>query len=82
MFKAAGRGDIKVVGTGGTKNGLAAIKSGLMHGTMDQSPTTDAKQALDIAIALAKGQSPKEKRNIIPMPKITSANVASFAGEW
>lgn len=82
VFKAAGRGDIKVVGTGGSKNGLAAIRSGLMHGTMDQSPTTDAKQALEIAIALAKGQAPKEKRNIIPMPKITAANVASFAGEW
>lgn len=82
VFKAAGRADIKVVGTGGTKNGLGAIKSGLMHGTMDQSPTTDAKQALAIAIAIAKGQMPKEKRNIIPMPKITAANVASFAGEW
>jgi ribose transport system substrate-binding protein len=82
VFKAANRGDIKVVGTGGTKNGLAAIKSGLMYGTMDQSPTTDAKKALELAIAIAKGQMPKEKRNVIPMPKITSANVANFAGEW
>jgi ribose transport system substrate-binding protein len=82
VFKAANRGDIKVVGTGGTKNGLAAIKSGLMYGTMDQSPTTDAKKALELAIAIAKGQTPKEKRNVIPMPKITAANVANFAGEW
>lgn len=82
VFKAAGRGDIKVVGTGGTINGLAAIKDGLMYGTMGQSPTTDAEQALKFAVMLAKGEALPEKRNIIPMPKITSANVADFKGEW
>jgi ribose transport system substrate-binding protein len=82
VFKAAGRGDIKVVGTGGTVNGLKAIREGLMHGTMDQSPTIDAKQALEMAIMLAKGQALPNKRNIIPMPKITAANVGEFKGEW
>ncbi len=82
VFKAAGRSDIKVVGTGGTINGLKAIRDGLMYGTMDQSPTTDAKQALDFALKLAKGEALPEKRNIIPMPKITSANVNEFKGEW
>jgi ribose transport system substrate-binding protein len=82
VFKAAGRGEIKVVGTGGTVNGLKAIREGLMHGTMDQSPTTDAKQALEMAIKLAKGEALPQKRNIIPMPKITSANVGEFKGEW
>ncbi|MGE0241540.1 MAG: sugar ABC transporter substrate-binding protein [Parvibaculaceae bacterium] len=82
VFKAAGRSDIKVVGTGGTINGLKAIREGLMYGTMDQSPTTDAKQALDFALKLAKGEALPEKRNIIPMPKITSANVNDFKGEW
>lgn len=82
VFKAAGRGDIKVVGTGGTVNGLKAIREGLMYGTMDQSPTTDAKQALEMAVLLAKGQPLPNKRNVIPMPKITSANVGEFKGEW
>jgi ribose transport system substrate-binding protein len=82
VFKAQGRGDIKVVGTGGTVNGLKAIKDGLMYGTMDQSPTTDAKQALEMAVLLAKGQALPNKRNIIPMPKITSVNVGEFKGEW
>ena len=82
VFKAAGRSDIKVVGTGGTINGLKAIRDGLMYGTMDQSPTTDAKQALDFALKLAKGEKLPEKRNIIPMPKITSSNVNDFKGEW
>jgi len=82
VFKAAGRGDIKVVGTGGTIDGLKAIREGLMYGTMDQSPTTDAKQALEFAIMLAKGESLPKKRNIIPMPKITAENVGDFKGEW
>lgn len=82
VFKAAGRGDIKVVGTGGTINGLKAIREGLMYGTMDQSPTIDAKQALEFAVMLAKGKPLPEKRNIIPMPKITAANVGEFKGEW
>jgi ribose transport system substrate-binding protein len=81
VFKAAGR-DIKVVGTGGTINGLKAIKDGLMYGTMDQSPTTDAKQALEMGIKLAKGEALPNKRNVIPMPKITAANVGEFKGEW
>lgn len=82
VFKAAGRGEIKVVGTGGTINGLNAIRDGLMYGTMDQSPTTDGKQALEFAILLAKGETLPEKRNIIPMPKITAENVDQFKGEW
>lgn len=82
VFKAAGRGDVKVVGTGGTIDGLKAIREGLMYGTMDQSPTTDGKQALEFAIMLANGESLPEKRNIIPMPKITADNVGDFKGEW
>lgn len=82
VFKTAGRGDVKVVGTGGTINGLKAIREGLMYGTMDQSPTTDGKQALEFALKLAKGEALPQKRNIIPMPKITAANVNDFKGEW
>lgn len=82
VFAAAGRGDIKVVGTGGTKNGLAAIKSGLMYGTINQSPAADAKQALDLALKIANGEALIDKRHVIPMPKITAANAAQFAGEW
>ncbi len=82
VFKEAGRSDIKVVGTGGTVNGLQAIRDGLMYGTMDQSPTTDALKALEFAKMLAAGQPLPAARNIIPMPKITAANVGDFKGEW
>lgn len=82
VFHAAGRSDVMVVGTGGTIEGLKAIRAGLMYGTMDQSPTADGKQALEYAIMLAKGESLPERRNIIAMPKITAANADDFKGEW
>ena len=81
--KAAGKlSSIKIVGTGGSKNGIAAIRSGLVHGTVDQSPTADSELGLALALDLANGKAPANKRNIIPMPKITAANVGQFQGEW
>ena len=83
VFKDAGMlPRVKIVGTGGSTNGLAAIKDGLVYGTMNQSPSTDAKQGLSFAIDLANGKSLPEVRNIIPMPIITAENVSQFKGEW
>ena len=83
VAKAAGKlQNIKIVGVGGSKNGVAAIKSGLLHATVDQSPTADATQGLRLALEIVGGKAPAQKRNIIPMPKITAANVAQFQGEW
>src|SRR5262249_46216430 len=81
--KAAGRlPAIKIVGTGGSKNGVLAIRNGLVYGTMNQSPTTDAEQGLKLALDIVAGKPLPEKRNIIPMPKITAANANQFEGEW
>jgi ribose transport system substrate-binding protein len=83
VIKAAGKlPAIKVVGTGGSKNGIQAIQDGLVYGTMNQSPSADAQQGLEIALGIVGGKPPAEKRTIIPMPKITSANVDQFQGEW
>jgi ribose transport system substrate-binding protein len=83
VVRAAGRGDvIKIVGTGGSKNGTQAIRDGLIYGTMDQSPSTDGRQALGFALDLAAGKPLPAKRNIIPMPKITAENAKDFPGEW
>jgi ribose transport system substrate-binding protein len=82
-IKAAGKlPAIKVVGTGGSKNGVQAIRDGLVYGTMDQSPSVDAQQGLEIALGIVAGKPPPQKRTIIPMPKITEANVSQFKGEW
>ena len=83
VIKEAGLLDqISVVGTGGSKNGTQAIRDGLLYGTMDQSPTTDAEQALKFALMIHAGEELPERRNIIPMPKITAGNADQFPGEW
>jgi ribose transport system substrate-binding protein len=83
VIKAAGKlPAIKVVGTGGSKNGIQAIRDGLVYGTMNQSPSADAQQGLEIALGIVAGKPPEQKRTIIPMPKITAANVSQFQGEW
>lgn len=73
---------VKVVGTGGSKNGVRAIRAGLVYGTMDQSPSTDAKQGLELAMKIVKGEKLDKKRYIIPMPTITQKNANRFEGEW
>lgn len=83
VVRAAGVIDkIKIVGTGGSKNGIQAIKDGLIYGTTNQSPTADAEQALRFALDIATGKELLHKRNIIPMPKITQENSNQFVGEW
>ena len=74
--------EMAIVGTGGSKNGTQAIRDGLIYGTMDQSPTTDAEQALKFAKMIANGEELPERRNIIPMPEITAENADQFPGEW
>jgi ribose transport system substrate-binding protein len=83
VVRDAGKmGKIAVVGTGGSKNGIRAIREGLVYGTMDQSPSMDAKQGLQFALDIVAGKDLPERRNIIPMPKITKANADQFEGEW
>jgi ribose transport system substrate-binding protein len=74
--------NIIIVGTGGSKNGINAIRSGLIYGTMMQSPTTDAEQGLALALRIVNGEKLEQKRNIIPMPIVTPENAAEYEGEW
>jgi ribose transport system substrate-binding protein len=83
VIRAAGRlGKIQVVSTGGSINGIQAIKSGAIYGTVNQSPSADAEQGLALALRILKNQPLAQKRNIISMPKITAENVHQFKGEW
>lgn len=74
--------NIIIVGTGGSKNGINAIRSGLIYGTMMQSPTIDAENGLALAIRIAGGEKLETKRNIIPMPIVTPENANDYEGEW
>ena len=71
-----------VVGKAGIKNGILAIREGLVYGTLNQSPSADAKQGLQLALDIVGVKDLPERRHIIPMPKITRAHADQFGGEW
>ncbi|MGE5574490.1 MAG: sugar ABC transporter substrate-binding protein, partial [Bacillota bacterium] len=73
---------IIIVGTGGSKNGINAIRTGLIYGTMMQSPSIDAKQGLELALKIVRGEPLPQRRNIIPMPIVTPKNANEYEGEW
>jgi hypothetical protein len=62
-------GKIAIVGPGCSRNGILAIREAWSTGTMNQSPSADAKQGLQLALD-RRGKDLQEQRSIIPMPKI------------
>ncbi|WP_432002320.1 sugar ABC transporter substrate-binding protein [Streptomyces sioyaensis] len=81
--------DIKVVGVGGSKDGMAAIKSGDMYGTVWVSPKKDGVIALDSIVALIKKQSIADQATVegrptvgVPILNVTAANADQYPGEW
>jgi ribose transport system substrate-binding protein len=70
-----------MVSTGGSKNGIAAVKSGCLKATVSQSPTAGAEQTADIAEKILAGQN-VPKTNIAPMPVITADNAGQYPGDW
>lgn len=80
--KSAGQSEkIKVVGLGGSKDGLDAVKQGLLFGTMIQSPVQDGTLAVQAVTSAARGESVPET-TYLKIPKVTSDNVAEFTPEW
>jgi len=82
------KGDLVIVGIGGSKEGLAAIDDGIIFGTVLQSPVAGAIKAIEtIKMALDQNiQVPDQLDpylNYMPLPKITAENVADYLpGEW
>lgn len=82
------KGAIKVIGIGGSKEGLAAIKDGSMYGTVLQSPVLEANLAVEFSIkilemGLKAGDQLDPYLNFQPAPVITAENVEEYLpGEW
>ncbi|TGN39143.1 sugar ABC transporter substrate-binding protein [Marinobacter confluentis] len=57
--------------------GYEAMERGEYHGSVYQSPAEDARNALNIAIAVAKGEE-VEKMSYFDTPKITRENMDEF----
>jgi len=74
-------GKVKVVGIGGSKEGLDAIKKGDMTGTVYDSPAEDTYVCLKAAVMYLEGaQLPSEVWE--PRPVVSKDNVDKFQGQW
>lgn len=76
--KAAGRADeIIFVGATNFAVGYEAMQRGEYYGSVYQSPVEDARNALETAVAVARGEE-VPKLNYFDTPKITVDNVDEF----
>lgn len=81
-------GSIPIIGVGGSRNGLAAIKAGAMYGTIAQSPKLTQVQTVELAQKILKEDlTPphrfEEYHQYVTTPKVTKANVDEFLpGDW
>lgn len=81
-------GSIPIIGVGGSRNGLAAIKAGAMYGTIAQSPKLTQAQTVELAqMILEQNLTPpyrfEEYYQYVNTPKVTAANVDEFLpGDW
>jgi len=81
-IKAAGRlAEIKVVGIGGTIEGLDAIKAGEMFSSVSQPPDWEGQASVEYAVRYLGGEKlPKWIKTAIA--PINKANVSQFKGVW
>ena len=81
VCKKAGRTDIKVVGMGGSREMIEAIKQGLVTGTSYQQPEEEGRSAIRLAVRFLDGEK-LEKSYPIGCPPITKENADEFKGQF
>ncbi len=76
--------EIPVVCTGLSKATFEAIQSGILYGTMAQSPYIDAKLGIETAIKIVKGEldTSSYQRYIIDMPIATVNNISEHEADY
>lgn len=81
-LKEAGIKDkIKVIGLGGSKDGLNAVKNGLIDGTTYMSAVEEGRIAIETAVKFLKGEK-VDPVTEIKQVGVNKDNVESFKGEW
>lgn len=87
----AGRAeDVKVIGVGGSKDGIQAVESGALEGTVWVSPKTDGATALEVMVAILRGEDLESQietingRPTVPVELVgvTKENADAHPGEW
>jgi ABC-type sugar transport system substrate-binding protein len=79
--KSAGSNAV-VIGVGGSKLGISAIKSGKIYGTVCYQPYTEARQATKIMVDFLDGKKPPKHSMFYSTPTITKANLGMCKPQW
>lgn len=81
LQEAGLRDTIKVVGLGGSKDGLQAVKDGVIDGTTYMSAVEEGRLAIETAVKHLKGEKVEPVTEIKQVP-VNPDNVNDFKGEW
>lgn len=79
--RQAGRDDVAVVGMGGSREAIEAVKEGKITGTSYQQPEEEGRSAVRLAVRYLRGET-LEPRYLIPCPAITRENADAFEGQF
>ncbi|WP_313188057.1 sugar ABC transporter substrate-binding protein, partial [Lacrimispora sp.] len=81
-LKEAGLKDtVKVIGLGGSIDGLQAVKDGLIDGTTYMSAVEEGHVAIETAVKFLKGETVAPVTEIKQV-EVNKDNVDTFKGEW
>jgi ABC-type sugar transport system substrate-binding protein len=81
VCRKAERNDVKIVGMGGSKEAIEAIKEGVLTGTSFQQPEEEGRSAIRLAVKYLDGEK-LEKRYPVDCPPITRENAHKFKGQF
>jgi len=81
VCRKAGRADIKVVGMGGSREAVEAVREGLLTGTSYQQPAEEGRSAIRLAARHLRGER-LDKRYPIGCVAVTPENAALFEGQF
>ena len=81
VCQKAGRTDIKVVGMGGSREMIEAVKQGLVTGTSYQQPEAEGRSAIRLAVQYLRGEK-LDKAYPVDCPPITAENAHKFKGQF
>jgi len=81
VCRKVGRTDVKIVGMGGSREAIEAIKEGVLTGTSYQQPEEEGRSAIRLAVRYLDGEKLK-KRYPVDCPPITAENAHKFKGQF
>ncbi|GHJ40795.1 sugar ABC transporter substrate-binding protein [Streptomyces sp. TS71-3] len=77
------RSDAKIIGIGGSRSGIAGIRSGDLYGTVCDKPYDEGEMAVQMMHDVLTGKlTGPPKTSFYYTPGITAANVSACAPQW